>query len=107
MQAMLQEEKDFPSLHRALAHPCAMDGEQCCGLARADFVLRFESFFAAPNAGLTMAYEVWPVCGDGLDLEVRLTPQSTPKTHADNFTLVTMPASRLPTSCSLSISLAS
>ena len=40
-------------------------------------MLRFESFFAAESAMLVMAYEVWPICGDGLDMEIRLTSRST------------------------------
>lgn len=47
-----------------------MEGTSCCGLPAADFVLRFQSFLTAPSALFTMAYEVWPVCGDGLDLSV-------------------------------------
>ena len=63
----------FPSLRRSLAHPCAADRTACCGMPRADFVLRFESFLYAPQATLLLAYEAWPICGDGLGLELRLT----------------------------------
>ena len=62
-----------PSLHRLLAHPCADSGTTCCGLPKADFVLRWESFLHAPQAVLILAYEAWPICGDGLDVELRLT----------------------------------
>ena len=63
----------FPLLHKSLAHPCALDGSSCCGLPQANFVLRFESFLRAPQALLILAYEAWPICGDGLDLTLRLT----------------------------------
>lgn len=71
----LQAAREYPMLQRALAHPCGLDGDACCGLGRADFILRFRSFFSGPSAVLTMAYEVWPVCGDGLDLSLHLRPQ--------------------------------
>ena len=68
----------FPLLHKALAHPCAGQGTACCGVPRANFVLRFESFLRAPTAMLVLAYEAWPICGDGLDLELRLTSLGAP-----------------------------
>ncbi|KAK9907269.1 hypothetical protein WJX75_000339 [Coccomyxa subellipsoidea] len=65
----------YPAMLHSLIHPCvSTTGPSCCGLPYAAFNLRFQSFVTAPQGMLLMAYEVWPICGDGLDLEIRLTP---------------------------------
>eukprot|EP00884_Botryococcus_braunii_P014758 jgi/Botrbrau1/23283/Bobra.0102s0026.1 len=60
----------YPSMHHALIHPCVSASGDCCGDVRGSVVLRWQSFFSSPNAQLVLAFEVWPICGDGLDLEV-------------------------------------
>ena len=60
-------------MQRALAHPCAGSDTACCGYAAASFVLRFESFLAATHGSIVLIYEAWPMCGDGLDVELLLT----------------------------------
>ena len=54
-------------------HDCAGGGTSCCGFPTAPIITRFNSYFASEHAALIMAYEVWPICGDGLDMEVALT----------------------------------
>ena len=70
----MQESVSFPVLHKSLAHPCSLGGTACCGVPAANFVLRWESFMRVSRGSLILAYEAWPICGDGLDLELRLTP---------------------------------
>ncbi|EIE24869.1 hypothetical protein COCSUDRAFT_53105 [Coccomyxa subellipsoidea C-169] len=66
---------DYPSMHHSLMHPCAGTEGGCCGnTGFAPFLLRYESFFHSTNALLVLAYEVWPICGDGMDFVVRLKP---------------------------------
>lgn len=67
------EATSYPSMQHSLMHPCARAGTTCCGHATAPIVARFNSFFASEHAVLIMAYEVWPICGDGLDMEIALT----------------------------------
>ncbi|KAK9821580.1 hypothetical protein WJX81_008053 [Elliptochloris bilobata] len=68
----------YPAMHHMLLHPCRAPGSNtCCGSASASFTMRFQSFAAAPRGMLIMAYEVWPICGDGLDLEIRHTVAGT------------------------------
>ena len=71
-------ENDYPALQHSLAHPCAGGGTSCCGFPSASLVVRFESFFASERAVLIMAYEVWPICGDGLDMSIVLTSLGKP-----------------------------
>ena len=52
---------------------CAGGGTSCCGFPTAPIITRFNSYFASEHAALIMAYEVWPICGDGLDMEIALT----------------------------------
>ena len=63
----------FPVLHKSLAHPCSSGGTACCGVPAANFVLRWESFLRVDQGSLILAYEAWPICGDGLDLELRIS----------------------------------
>ncbi|CAL8462880.1 g2414 [Coccomyxa elongata] len=64
----------YPAMLHSLIHPCASTtGPTCCGLPAASFNLRFQSFVTAPQGMLLMAYEVWPICGDGFDLEIMVT----------------------------------
>lgn len=52
-------------------HPCAMEAGGCCGNASyAAAALRFTSHFHATGARLTLVYDVYPYCGDGIDLVV-------------------------------------
>ena len=50
----------YPAMHHSLMHPCTSPEGACCGLAHAAFNLRFQSFVAAPQGLLLMAYEVSP-----------------------------------------------
>ena len=52
----------YPAMHHSLMHPCISAEGACCGLAHAVFNLRFQSFVAAPQGLLLMAYEVGPIC---------------------------------------------
>lgn len=71
-------ENSYPSLAHSLMHPCAAGGNACCGHATAPIILRFNSFFSAKHAVLIMAYEAWPLCGDGTDMEIVLTSSGQP-----------------------------
>lgn len=52
---------DYPSFSKSLMHPCAGTTGNCCrSLARALSLLRFESFFNAKNAYVSITYEVSP-----------------------------------------------
>ena len=66
-------ENSYPSLSHSLMHPCAAGGTNCCGHPSAPIITRFNSFFSAEHAVLIMAYEAWPICGDGTDMEIALT----------------------------------
>lgn len=62
---------DYPTMHHSLLHPCAGDGQVCCGNSQnAPFLLRYESFFHSKAALLVLAYEVIPSAqtNDGLVL---------------------------------------
>ena len=66
-------ENSYPSFSHSLMHPCAAGGTGCCGHPSAPIITRFHSFFTAEHAVLIMAYEAWPICGDGTDMEIALT----------------------------------
>lgn len=72
------QEDSLPALQHSLMHPCAGGGSSCCGLDAAPIVTRFNSYFASKQAVLIMAYEVWPICGDGIDMEISLTSKGAP-----------------------------
>ena len=49
---------DYPTMHHSLLHPCAGEGQVCCGNHQnAPFLLRYESFFHSKSALLVLAYE--------------------------------------------------
>ena len=72
-------ENSYPSLSHSLMHPCAAGGTNCCGHPTAPIITRFNSFFSAEHAVLIMAYEAWPICGDGTDMEIVLTSTGAAK----------------------------
>ena len=52
-------------------HPCALEEGKCCGGHNyGAAVIRFTSHFHAEGARIMLAYDVYPYCGDGLDLVV-------------------------------------
>ena len=52
-------------------HPCALEEGKCCGGHNyGAAVIRFTSHFHAEGARVMLAYDVYPYCGDGLDLVV-------------------------------------
>lgn len=52
-------------------HPCAAEGGGCCGNGSyGAAAVRFTSHFRAVGARVALAYDVYPYCGDGLDLRV-------------------------------------
>lgn len=52
-------------------HPCASEEGKCCGSHKyAASIIRFTSHFHAEGARVMLAYDVYPYCGDGLDLVV-------------------------------------
>ena len=52
-------------------HPCALEEGRCCGGHNyGAAVIRFTSHFHAEGARVMLAYDVYPFCGDGLDLVV-------------------------------------
>ena len=62
---------DYPHFNQQLLHPCHHLGGKCCnGTKHAPFMLRLTSFFHADQAALVLAYDAYPVCGDGFDFMV-------------------------------------
>lgn len=52
-------------------HPCASESGGCCGNATyGAAAIRFTSHFRAMQARVMLAYDVYPFCGDGIDLVV-------------------------------------
>ena len=52
-------------------HPCASEEGRCCGNSTyAAAAVRFTAMFRAMGARLMLAYDVYPFCGDGIDLVV-------------------------------------
>ena len=52
-------------------HPCASEEGKCCGGHNyAATIIRFTSQFHAVGAHVMLAYDVYPYCGDGIDLVV-------------------------------------
>ena len=52
-------------------HPCALEGGGCCGnVSYGAAAIRFTSHFHAAGARVMLAFDVYPYCGDGLDLVV-------------------------------------
>jgi hypothetical protein len=93
---------DYPTMHHSLLHPCAGDGQACCGNHQnAPFLLRYKSFFHSKSALLVLAYEVFGsfpstrsiaeryvdsvrgAAGVGEDGSFMLT--SVGRTHVDSF----------------------
>ncbi|CAL5227669.1 g10676 [Coccomyxa viridis] len=63
--------EEFPSMRPGGMHPCALEEGKCCGGHNyGAAVIRFTSHFHAENARIMLAYDVYPYCGDGLDLVV-------------------------------------
>ncbi|KAK9808906.1 hypothetical protein WJX72_006158 [[Myrmecia] bisecta] len=75
------EAYDYPSMHKFLLHPCASTGSPgCCGgTMHSNAAIRLRSNFKAEPALAIVAFEVYPVCGDGLDVSVVWTPRATGK----------------------------
>ena len=71
-----QPDSSMPALSHSLAHPCSGGGTACCGYPTTPIITRFNSFFTSEHAVLIAAYEVWPICGDGLDIEISLSSNS-------------------------------
>lgn len=54
-----ESDHDYPVMRHSLLHPCAGEGQVCCGNHQnAPFLLRYESFFHSKSALLVLAYEV-------------------------------------------------
>ncbi len=52
-------------------HPCASEEGHCCGnTTYAAAAVRFTALFRAVGARVMLAYDVYPFCGDGIDLVV-------------------------------------
>lgn len=71
---------NYPHFKHQLLHPCRHLGGKCCnGTKHAPFMLRLTSYFHAEEAALMLAYDAYPVCGDGFDFLVRcpLIPLNT------------------------------
>ena len=52
-------------------HPCASEEGRCCGnVTYAAAAVRFTAHFRAIQARVMLAYDVYPFCGDGIDLIV-------------------------------------
>jgi hypothetical protein len=52
-------------------HPCVSTEGKCCGAHKyGAAIIRFKSHFHAVGARVVLAYDVYPYCGDGLDLIV-------------------------------------
>lgn len=66
---------DYPHAKHQLLHPCHHGGAKCCGgTVHAPIILRLTSFFHADQAALVLAYDAYPVCGDGFDFMVSAPP---------------------------------
>ena len=62
----------YPHVKRQLLHPCHHGGAKCCNeTIHAPVILRLTSFFHADQAAFVLAYDAYPVCGDGFDFMVR------------------------------------
>ncbi|CAL8462363.1 g1896 [Coccomyxa elongata] len=62
---------EFPSMRPGGMHPCASEEGHCCGNSTyAAAAVRFTALFRAVGARVMLAYDVYPFCGDGIDLVV-------------------------------------
>ncbi|KAK9906836.1 hypothetical protein WJX75_008813 [Coccomyxa subellipsoidea] len=62
---------EFPSMRPGGMHPCASEEGRCCGnVTYAAAAVRFTAHFRAIQARVMLAYDVYPFCGDGIDLIV-------------------------------------
>ena len=58
-------------IHAGGMHPCASEEGKCCGGYKyGASIIRFTSHFHVRAARVMLAYDVYPYCGDGLDLVV-------------------------------------
>lgn len=82
---------DYPHFKHQILHPCHHGGGKCCnGTHHSPFMLRLTSFFHAHQAALVLAYDAYPVCGDGFDFMVRRTaPNRAPSRQPGTRPLTT------------------
>jgi hypothetical protein len=77
----------YPAMHHSLVHPCTSSSGACCGLAHAAFNLRFQSFVAAPQGMLLMAYEVPLPCSHLRHSVLFLHPSALARSPPHGFAL--------------------